>query len=209
MEKFNTSRPGYKMFASKVVNVEELLWIDAAELILFVASTTGEGDPPRNGRRFYDNCLMFRYFDHVPFQNVHFAVLGLGSRLYKQNFCAFGINLDKMAGDLGGTRMLPVAKCDTVVMEDTYNNWVDEIMPRVDVICKGGSIPHVIYNSTVPPGPGVTERDIIREIHNLAAQAGVTLQVLSTPCTTQGSNSVIELSQEVSEIRATNKSECL
>lgn len=176
MDRFNTSRPGYKMFASQVVNVEALLWIDAAELILFVASTTGEGDPPRNGRRFYDNCLLFRFFDHVPFHNVYFATLGLGSKLYKDNFCAFGVNMDKMAGDLGGTRILPVAKFDTGT-EDIFSDWVEELIPRVDRICRSLPVPHVFVNTTAPPG--ATEKDILGEINKMVGQAGATIKMVT------------------------------
>lgn len=177
MERFNTSRPGYKMFSSQVVNVEALLWIEAAELILFVVSTTGEGDPPRNGRRFYDNCLLFRYFDHAPFRNVYFATLGLGSKLYKDNYCAFGMNMDKMAGDLGGTRILPVTKCDTTGTDGTFSGWVEEVIPRVDRICRSIPVVHVFDNSTGPPG--ATEKDILGEINAMVQKAGVTAQIVT------------------------------
>lgn len=191
MQRFNTSRPGYKMFASQVVNVEKLLWVDAAELLLFLVSTTGEGDPPRNGRRFYDNCLLFRYFDHIPFDNVHFAVLGLGSRLYKQNFCAFGVNMDRMAGDLGGTRILPVVKYDTGAGEGDFYQWVEQLLPCVEQICRGHRLPHVVDNSTVPPG--VTEKDIMGEFNQRAEQAGVTIQVVTT--TEGASDSRLEMDE--------------
>ncbi|XP_017305296.1 uncharacterized protein LOC103524935 isoform X2 [Diaphorina citri] len=201
MTKFNTSRrPGRKLFSSQVVNVEALLWIDAAELVLFVASTTGEGDPPRNARRYYDNCLLFRYFDHLPYHNVYYAVLGLGSKLYKSNFCAFGVNLDKMTGDLGGTRILPVEKADTLDLEETFTRWVGAVVPHVDRICRGLPVQHVVDNSTAPPG--VTEKNIMEQMNRMAATAGVSL-VLTLPTTTQDSGSF--LTHEISSCSQTQE----
>ncbi|KAI5732624.1 hypothetical protein M8J76_002423 [Diaphorina citri] len=187
MTKFNTSRrPGRKLFSSQVVNVEALLWIDAAELVLFVASTTGEGDPPRNARRYYDNCLLFRYFDHLPYHNVYYAVLGLGSKLYKSNFCAFGVNLDKMTGDLGGTRILPVEKADTLDLEETFTRWVGAVVPHVDRICRSLPVQHVVDNSTAPPG--VTEKNIMEQMNRMAATAGVSLVLTLRKSTTRSPN---------------------
>ncbi|MFZ6874339.1 sulfite reductase subunit alpha [Undibacterium sp. Di27W] len=57
--------------------------------ILFVVSTSGEGDAPDNAAAFTRN-LMRRNID---LSHLHFAVLALGDRHYQQ-FCAFAHRLD-------------------------------------------------------------------------------------------------------------------
>lgn len=58
--------------------------------ILFVASTTGEGDPPDSAAR-----LVRTLFNQTPdLDHLSYAVLSLGDRSY-QDFCGFGRSLEK------------------------------------------------------------------------------------------------------------------
>lgn len=145
-ERFNHTQYGSKVFRSQVMDGTTFLFLDEeSEIVLFVVSTTGEGEPPRNARRYFDNCVLFHYFDHKPFEYIHYAVFGVGSKLYKDNFCAFGVQIDKMSEDLGGTRILPVEKCDTFELEKTFPVWVNKVIPKVEKICQGYDIRHVTY----------------------------------------------------------------
>ena len=57
--------------------------------VLFVASTTGQGDPPDHAARFVREVMQ----RPAALQSLQFGVLALGDRQYEQ-FCAFGRQLD-------------------------------------------------------------------------------------------------------------------
>jgi sulfite reductase (NADPH) flavoprotein alpha-component len=68
--------------------------LDAAALatvgqILFIVSTTGEGDPPDNAARFVSRVMAGR----AALAGVRYGVLALGDRSYR-HYCAFGHALD-------------------------------------------------------------------------------------------------------------------
>lgn len=69
--------------------------LDAARLacgqrILFIVSTTGEGDPPDHALPFLRSVMKL----DAPLSSLHYAVLALGDRSYG-HFCAFGRQLEQ------------------------------------------------------------------------------------------------------------------
>ena len=55
--------------------------------------------------------------------NVRFSVFALGSSAYP-NFCAFGLFLDNILGDLGGERIHPLGKGDELGgQEESFLTW--------------------------------------------------------------------------------------
>ncbi len=88
--------------SAQLISIEQL---DAATLThttraLFVASTTGEGDPPDGG------ALFMRRLMNAPraLGGLQYGVLALGDRDYR-NFCAFGRTLDEWLHTQGATRL--------------------------------------------------------------------------------------------------------
>ena len=80
--------------ASVPVRVRGLHEVDAALLAssqraLFIASTTGEGDPPDHALPFLRGVMA----TPPPLQHLHYGVLALGDRSYG-HFCGFGHQLD-------------------------------------------------------------------------------------------------------------------
>lgn len=76
--------------------------IDAAERMLFIASTTGEGDAPDNAAAFVTQVM--RGEGHGPrrLQQLHYGLLALGDSSYA-GFCGFGRALDTWLRAAGAT----------------------------------------------------------------------------------------------------------
>lgn len=79
-------------------------------LVVFVASTTGQGDPPDNMNKFW-KFLLRKSLPANSLQNMKFGVLGLGDSSYvKFNFVAK--KLHRRLESLGATPLLPVGLAD-------------------------------------------------------------------------------------------------
>ncbi|MDC7684640.1 NADPH cytochrome P450 oxidoreductase family protein [Asticcacaulis sp. BYS171W] len=94
-----------------------------AKLILCVASTTGVGDAPDDGRVF-EKALMATT-PHLSAQS--FAVLALGDRSY-EDFCAFGHRIDDWLKACGATAKKPVLEVDDLdaTALKTWENYLAE-----------------------------------------------------------------------------------
>lgn len=71
-----------------------------ARRVLFIASTTGEGDPPDHAIAFVRQVMERT----LPLPGLHYAVLALGDRSYG-DFCAFGHRLDAWLAAQGAQRL--------------------------------------------------------------------------------------------------------
>lgn len=81
--------------AGTAVRLLPLSHLDAAALahtprVLFIASTTGEGDAPDNASRFVRHMMA----SSVPLSHLEYGVLALGDRSYSE-YCGFGHALDR------------------------------------------------------------------------------------------------------------------
>ncbi len=94
------------------VRMQALDTVDAAMLArskgcLFVASTTGEGDPPDHALTFVRDVMGNT---RLP-EGVSYAVLALGDRNY-QHYCAFGHALDTWLRQEGATPLFDLIEVD-------------------------------------------------------------------------------------------------
>jgi sulfite reductase (NADPH) flavoprotein alpha-component len=101
------------------VSLEQLA---ESELVLVLASTYGEGEPP-------DSCAAFEsLLAEAPagsLATMNYAVLALGDRNYPK-FCAFGHLIDEAFARLGATRLAPVCEVDSASSQ-TFASWQDTI----------------------------------------------------------------------------------
>lgn len=67
------------------VDVDSLKTLDR---VLFVVSTTGDGDPPDMADEFYRQCMQYR----ARLPGLHYGLMALGDSIY-EDFCAFGRQL--------------------------------------------------------------------------------------------------------------------
>ncbi|MDN5781348.1 MAG: flavodoxin domain-containing protein, partial [Luteimonas sp.] len=98
--------------AGMAVQLRELAQVDAATLstttrALFVASTTGEGDPPDPALAFVRDMLAAP----AALPELQFAVLALGDREY-EHFCGFGHRLDQWLRKAGATPLFDLVEVD-------------------------------------------------------------------------------------------------
>lgn len=133
-------------FAAKVVDMADFTPAQAAaaENLLIVASTWGEGDPPQRAVDFYEALLG----DTAPrFEKTRYAVLALGDRAYAQ-FCEVGRRIDERLAALGGARITDRIDCD-VDFEKPASGWIDTTLEKLNAEVggkdSGASVIHVDF----------------------------------------------------------------
>jgi sulfite reductase (NADPH) flavoprotein alpha-component len=97
-------------FAARVLDMADAAPADIAQAgtVLVIASTWGDGDPPRRAVAFHAALMA----DDAPrLDRVRYAVLALGDRAYAQ-FCATGRQFDARVAALSAVRIAPLAECD-------------------------------------------------------------------------------------------------
>ena len=106
--------------------------------VIFISSTTGNGDAPENASRFARYIKRKQTAETMPFSKVAFATLGLGDTNYDQ-FCATGRAIDKRVGELGGVHAKQLACADEATgLEDVVEPWVDSVFADMVKACFGG-----------------------------------------------------------------------
>ncbi|XP_052074067.1 nitric oxide synthase, inducible-like [Mytilus californianus] len=135
-------------FNSQVLNMDSynLRDLRQEQLILFVTSTFGNGDPPENGKVTVKNIygiLLLNFTSIIPNEHVNtnnmkgnknsvlnylkFSVFGLGSSAYP-NFCAFSQLIDKTMETLGATRIYSIGEGDEMCgQEESFKNWAKKV----------------------------------------------------------------------------------
>lgn len=95
--------------AARVVNMSSypVHLLKDEKLLLIVASTHGEGDPPPSAIRFYN--YLFSQTDRLG--NLQYSVCALGDSSY-EFFCKTGKDIDERLNELGASRFYPRADCD-------------------------------------------------------------------------------------------------
>jgi sulfite reductase (NADPH) flavoprotein alpha-component len=95
----------------------------AEKKLLIVVSTQGEGEPPDNGKEFYE-FLHGRKAGRL--SGLRYAVLALGDSSY-QHFCKTGRDFDARLQSLGAERIHPRADCD-VDYDEAAARWIDGVL---------------------------------------------------------------------------------
>jgi sulfite reductase (NADPH) flavoprotein alpha-component len=109
---------------SKVVDAFQypLDKIDKEEFLIVIMSTQGEGDPPQNAIKFYDNLSN----SSVDLSKTKYTVLGLGDSSYPL-FCKAGEVIDEQLERLGAKRAVQLQKAD-VDFTEVAETWFSEIL---------------------------------------------------------------------------------
>lgn len=95
-----------------------------ADILLFVSSTTGQGELPDDMQTFVSACL-----DVMPMQTgKKYAVIGLGDSCF-DDFCAAEKHLDQFASELGASKLGENLKIDASIDFEALPPalaWLDE-----------------------------------------------------------------------------------
>ena len=110
---------------------DSLSTLPSYPLLLFVLSTTGQGDPPDNAGKFL-RILRRRLPPSPPFlPSSSFAVLALGDTNYT-NFCKPGQRLDLELSKMGGERWIPLAMADDGTnLQEVVEPWKVTVISRL------------------------------------------------------------------------------
>ncbi len=89
--------------------------------ILFIVSTTGEGDPPDHALRFVEDVMG----QTADLRRLQYAILALGDRDYQQ-FCAFGQRLDQWLRQHQAQPLFEMIEVDDAD-QDALHRWQDQL----------------------------------------------------------------------------------
>ncbi|CAB4039447.1 methionine synthase reductase-like, partial [Paramuricea clavata] len=104
--------------------------IEKEKCVVFVVSTTGDGDPPDTVTKFWRR-LRKKTLGSTYLKGLHYALLGLGDTNYT-NFCNCSKTLNSRLLGLGATHFYPPGFADDAVgLEVVVEPWIDELWPAL------------------------------------------------------------------------------
>ncbi|KAJ1553114.1 hypothetical protein HK405_008901, partial [Cladochytrium tenue] len=110
--------------------------VDAdAAVLVFVASTTGDGDPPDNATKFWRWLRRAKKPElDTAFRGRKYAILGLGDTNYS-NFCQHPKRLDRKLIDLGASAFMPKGLADDATgLEEVVDPWVEQLWEALPTV---------------------------------------------------------------------------
>lgn len=123
----------------------------AAQTVLVVTSTFGDGGPPDNGARFWELLCL----PGAPvLDGTAFAVLGIGDRSFGE-FCGYARSLDTRLAELGGTRLLTPAECE-IHDDEGLAAWTSQVIGIVGAAVPAPVVP-VAASARRASGPSAPE----------------------------------------------------
>lgn len=147
--------------ASRVVSMNEMgfanLTKEQTPLVIWVASSTGDGEAPDNATKFY-NEIRKRSHAEGRLHGIRFTGLGLGDSNYTR-FMHVPRVLKSRFLELGSKEFYSCGEADEVDgIEDIIDAWIEKLLPAVKAAVKpeekqGGTSPRGVVDKTVMPLP--------------------------------------------------------
>lgn len=117
-----------KSLQVKLVSLDQYRVTDLTkeENLFVVISTQGDGEPPAAAQKFYDHI----HRNGFKLDKTKYSVLALGDTSYPL-FCKTGEDVDAQLHKLGGTRVVPIQKCD-VDYEADAEAWFNRVLQSLN-----------------------------------------------------------------------------
>lgn len=141
------------------------------EYLFTIISTHGEGEPPAAAKKFYDHI----HQNGFQLDKLKYGVLALGDTAYPQ-FCKAGEDVDVQLQKLGGSRIVPLQKCD-IDYEHDAESWFSQVLqnlsiPENSIAPVTSVIPKKVsgrktYTGTVLANIKLNDRGSAKETHHL------------------------------------------
>jgi sulfite reductase alpha subunit-like flavoprotein len=100
-------------------------------ICLVIVATTGAGDLPKNILPFYDHLRQ----KEEKYDDLSYAVLGLGDRCFRETFCSAGKRMDSLLIELNADPLLPLTTIDASDIPDPMEvatPWLDKIISNLE-----------------------------------------------------------------------------
>lgn len=108
-------------------NIED---INNYDYVIFLCSTTGNGEFPENAFQFWKNVKK-RTLEKNTFESLKFSVCALGDTNYSM-FCFSGKSLNRRLLQLGATEIMPIFCMDAVEDdEEEFEKYVNQLLPML------------------------------------------------------------------------------
>lgn len=115
-------------------------------VVIFVVSTHGEGDPPDDAEIFREFLLSAKA---PQLDALKYTVLALGDSSYI-NFCETGREFDRRLAELGAERLQPITECD-LDYEAAAAAWSEAVLEELpDLLEAGNAAPRLRAVATSP-----------------------------------------------------------
>ncbi|KNE65347.1 hypothetical protein AMAG_10989 [Allomyces macrogynus ATCC 38327] len=109
--------------------------LDQTPAVLFITSSTGDGEPPDNANLFFRALRKLKGGDKGIWEGIKYALLGLGDTNYS-NFCGAAKRLEKRVTELGAARFYASAFADDATgLEETIDPWVEGLWSVLETVC--------------------------------------------------------------------------
>ncbi|TPX37198.1 hypothetical protein SmJEL517_g00819 [Synchytrium microbalum] len=126
--------PATLFSTADLATLSEALYVDLKgdSVVIFVASTTGDGDPPDNATKFWRHLRRAKGAELDVFKGKRYTMLGLGDTNY-DNFCNTAKRLDRRMNELGAILFYERGFADDGVgLELVVDPWMEKLWPALE-----------------------------------------------------------------------------
>lgn len=133
----DVEQAGFEVVTHDLANYDPDNLSEPNSIILFVISTYTDGRPPDSCAAFYQWLEDFTQDFRVTkthYQQLKYAVFGIGNSVYGRQFNSVARNLDKMVHSLSAQRIVPVGLGDNgagVEIEESYYVWSNSLLANL------------------------------------------------------------------------------